>query len=209
MTVRVLLAAAVLSAAAFPVRAESFVVRGVEFSDELGGFRLLGVSGKGTKSDPFVVLEEITGTGTAVLVIRGLARLRLLDFEQFALGFRIRKMVLNVTRDTWYQFDLELRETLDVASDYGDGLSFDQAKIVERPFTSDRFPVSQELTEPYDGVRFTGGKVAPGETVAMNFAITDPTPLNEFYLMQTVTGPMAHAPPGAAPQEAMLTAPRR
>src|SRR5215831_10795679 len=46
---------------------------GLTFSDELGGFSILGVTGTGTLSDPFVVIEELHSSDDAVLVIRGLA----------------------------------------------------------------------------------------------------------------------------------------
>ncbi|MEQ8665706.1 MAG: hypothetical protein RIC16_08265 [Rhodospirillales bacterium] len=174
--------------------AETFVSRGVEFSDELGGFRLLGVTGQGTKYDPFIVAEEMLGPGTAVLVIRGLGGLTHQGFTTPAQGFRIRKVVLNGTGRAWRQFDLELREILDEPSSYADGLSFDQVQIVERPFTSDRFIFSNELREPYDGVQFSGGVVPAGDVVSFNFAITDPTPIPEFYLMQTASGPVAAIP---------------
>ena len=175
-------------------RAETFASRGVEFSDELGGFRLLGVSGNGTKYDPFIVAEEIFEPGTATLVIRGLGGLTHEGFTTPAQGFRIRKVVLNSTGQPWRQFDLELREALNEPSSYSDGLSFDQVQIVERPFTSDRFAFSNELREPYDGVQFSGGMVPAGDVVSFSFAITDPTPLPEFYLMQTASGPVALGP---------------
>ena len=40
------------------------------FSDELGGFEILGVSGTGSAGDPIVVEQRLTETGPAVLVIR-------------------------------------------------------------------------------------------------------------------------------------------
>lgn len=56
-------------------RAESIVSHGVEFGDELGGLRLVSVAGSGARDDPFIVVEEYTGPGSAVPVIRGLDRL--------------------------------------------------------------------------------------------------------------------------------------
>lgn len=189
-----LVAAASMMLACNALRAETFVSRGVEFSDELGGFRLLGVSGNGTKYDPFIVAEEISGSGTATLVIRGLGGLTHQGHTTPAQGFRIRKVVVNSTGQTWRQFDLELRESLDEPSSYSDGLSFDQVQIVERPFTSDRFALSNELREPFDGVQFSGGVVTSGDVVSLNFAITDPTPIQEFYLLQTASGPVSSVP---------------
>lgn len=60
-----------LAFSSLPAHAEIFSTAGLYFSDELGGFRLISVSGSGSTSDPIVVVEEITELGPAVLVIRG------------------------------------------------------------------------------------------------------------------------------------------
>ena len=49
-----------LTVSASPAPAEEFTAGGLRFSDELGGFRLISVTGSGTASDPIVVVEEIT-----------------------------------------------------------------------------------------------------------------------------------------------------
>ena len=50
---------------------DTFTAGGLTFSDELGGFRLISVSGTGTSADPIVIVEEVTDVGPAILVIRG------------------------------------------------------------------------------------------------------------------------------------------
>ena len=40
------------------------------FSDELGGFRIAGVCGTGTKDDPIVITEELNSAVPVTLVIR-------------------------------------------------------------------------------------------------------------------------------------------
>ncbi len=40
------------------------------------------------------------------------------------------------------------------------------------------------LDEPYDGVAFGGGAVAPGDRVALHMVITDNAPKGVFYLVQ-------------------------
>lgn len=43
------------------------------FSDELGGFHITGVSGSGSKDDPFVVTEELNSATPVTLTIRAVA----------------------------------------------------------------------------------------------------------------------------------------
>lgn len=40
------------------------------FSDELGGFRIVGVSGAGTRDDPIMVKQELYSASEMVLTIR-------------------------------------------------------------------------------------------------------------------------------------------
>ena len=51
-------------------RAETWAAGSLTFSDELGGFKLLSVTGSGSFLDPIVIVEEIMDVGPAVLVIR-------------------------------------------------------------------------------------------------------------------------------------------
>ena len=90
-------------------------------------------------------------------------------------------------------FTLELREFFDRESPFGDGLSFGQATAAGRPFRSDRFAETIETTEPFDGVQFFTGLVAPGESVTGSVVITDTTPRWEFYLLQKRDSPLADA----------------
>jgi len=158
---------------------------GLTFSDELGGVRLLEGSGTGTLEDPVVLVEEIIDHGPAVIVIRGMqARFGNRINSQHDVGFAITKIVRNATSQPWTLFTLELREKLEQESPFGDGLSFGQASEAGRPFLSDRFEASFETREPYDGLQFFDGVVEPGETVVLNFVVTDTTPRWKFYLMQ-------------------------
>ncbi|MCE2491726.1 MAG: hypothetical protein J4F40_03840 [Alphaproteobacteria bacterium] len=166
-------------------RAESIVSHGVEFSDELGGLRLVSAAGSGTRDDPFIVVEEYTGPGSAVLVIRGLDRL----FGSASgimrpVGLVMRKIVKNGTRERWREFDLELREHFNHPSDYFDGLSFDQMKTMEHPAASDLFAHVRPVMEPFDYLRFSDGIVEPGETVSFEIVITDATPQPTIFLVQ-------------------------
>ena len=106
----------------------------------------------------------------------------------------------NGTRQPWSLFNLELREFFDRESPFGDGLSFGQATDAGRPFRSDRFVETLETTEPFDGVQFTNGLVAPGETVTLSVVITDTTPRWEFYCRSaTARSPTPRRWPPAGP----------
>lgn len=178
------------SAAAEPISLE-----GLTFSDELGGVVITGGWGSGSLDDPFVLVEEITADGPAILVIRGMThrfgnRIR----SHHEVGFALTKVVRNGTRQPWSLFNLELRELLDRSSPFGDGLSFGQATASGRPFASDGFAESIETREPYDGVQFQDGLIAPGETVAVSVVVSDTTPRWEFFLLQKRDSPLAAAP---------------
>jgi hypothetical protein len=178
-----------------PALAEPVSLDGLTFSDELGGFQIVKASGSGSLEDPFVVIEDLTADGPAILTIRGMShrfgnRIR----SHHDVGFALTKIVRNRTKHAWSLFNLELREFLDRASPFGDGLSFGQASEAGRPFRSDRFTETLETTEPFDGVQFFGGVVEPGESVSVNVVITDTTPAWQFYLLQTEDSPLAALP---------------
>jgi hypothetical protein len=155
--------------------------------------------GSGSLADPFVLVEEITSDGPAILVVRGMTH----GFgnrigSHHDVGFALTKMVRNGTGQPWSLFNLELREFFDRESPFGDGLSFGQATVAGRPFRSDRFGETLETTEPFDGVQFLNGLVGPGETVTVSVVITDTTPRWEFYLLQKRDSPLADAGRGPA-----------
>ena len=186
-----------------PVLAEPVSLDGLTFSDELGGFDIVGASGSGSLEDPFVVVEEITADGPAILTIRGMShrfgnRIR----SHHEIGFALTKILRNRTKRPWSFFNLELREFLDHASPFGDGLSFGQASEAGRPFRSDRFTDTLDTTEPFDGVQFLGAEVGADETVVVNVVITDTTPRWEFYLLQTRGQPAGGA--GAAQDHQLM-----
>jgi hypothetical protein len=179
-------------AAAAVAGAEPVTLDGLTFSDELGGLRLERGWGSGSLDDPFVLVEEITSDGPAILIVRGMThrfgnRIR----SHHEVGFALTKLVRNGTGQPWSLFNLELREFFDRESPFGDGLSFGQASDAGRPFRSDGFVESLETREPFDGVQFFDGLVAPGEIVALTVVVTDTTPRWEFYLLQKRDSPLA------------------
>lgn len=171
--------------------AKVWTAGGLTFSDELGGFRLISVSGLGSIEDPIVIVEELTGIDPVVLVIRGQqdrAPGAATGGDVIAgrpiLYLAVIKIVLNRSRRVWGGFDLELQQELGSPSPYGDGLSFDQMGGFGARLHSDRFAANRQIYEPYDRVRFELGSVDPGAQARFRFFITDPTPVPEFYLLQ-------------------------
>lgn len=164
--------------------AEPMTSEGVTFSDELGGFVIRSLTGTGRLEDPFVLVEEVTGDGEAVLVVSGLGA----DFgnrveTQHATGFALHKVVINSTSQNWVNYEIELREDRTASSPYEDGLSFGQA--AERPpVSSDRFETVASVDEPYDGLSFQSGLVAPGNSVTFTMIVTDETPRSAFLIVQ-------------------------
>ena len=188
-----LAAMALIFLAAFPATPEDFKDRAhvwragpYSFSDELGGFRILGVSGSGRKDDPFVIREEFTSSSPATMVIRAAAPIR--PFDQsgaFASGFmHLRVVVINNSGQAWVEFEFELQELYRQPSVFGDGLSFDQRRSDSDNISSDSFAEFSRDFEPYDRLRFRDGKVDPLATAGFSFLITDFTPRSQFYLLQ-------------------------
>ena len=158
--------AAGLGLALAPAAADPVVLEGLSFSDELGGLEIVEARGRGSLEDPFVLVEEVTNNGPAILVVRGMThrfgnRIR----SHHEIGFALIKVVRNRTDQPWSLFNIELRELFGEPSPFGDGLSFGQATDAGRPFSSDRFAESLETREPFDGVQFYDGLVPPGATV--------------------------------------------
>jgi hypothetical protein len=175
-----------------PVPAAPVTLGGITFSDELGGVVLHRGWGTGSQSDPFVLVEDITDDGPAVLVVRGLrGRLGGTLGTQNQLGFALRKIVTNRTGRDWHAFELELRERLEQVSTYEDGLSFGQAALSRRGFSADRYAAVDATDEPLDAIVFSDGLVSPGETVVVSAMVTDYTPRDEFFLLQRRESPIA------------------
>ena len=182
-----------VSAAADPI-----TLGGVTFDDRMGGVTLVDGWGRGTLDDPFVLVEEITELGPAILTILDLSA----EFgnrigSHHTAGFALTKIVRNRTQRVWREFTFELQEFVGYTSPYEDGLSFGQATSSGRPFASDGYVKIRESNEPADRVTFSGGVVRPGETVAFTVVVTDMSPKPVFYLVQNRGSFVARAP--AAP----------
>ena len=156
------------------------------FSDELGGFRILDVSGTGAREDPFVVVEEFFSSSPVTLTIRATAPVRPLDRSGFFANgdLHVRIEAVNGSGQAWVEFEFELQEVRDRPSLFGDGLSFDQRKEKTETIGSDSFARFSRDFEPYDRLLYRDGHVDPGASAGFSFFITDFTPRSEFYLVQ-------------------------
>lgn len=156
------------------------------FSDELGGFRIAGVSGAGTKGDPIVIQEEMNSASPVTMVIRTVRPIRPFDYSgRYANGFlHVRIEMLNNSELPWIEFEFELQEQLGKASVFGDGLSFDQRRTDSGNIWSESFGQYSRAFEPYDRLLFRKGKIDHLDSASFNFMITDFTPRWEFFLVQ-------------------------
>jgi len=185
-TASLLLAAFIAVPAARAESGSVWLAGAYTFSDELGGFRIVGASGTGRKDDPLIITEEFTSASPATMVIRATMPIR--PFDQsgvFANGFmHFRIVVLNNSGQPWVEFEFELQEIYQQASVFGDGLSFDQRRADTGNISSDSFSEFSRDFEPYDRLLFRGGKVDPLATAGFSFLVTDFTPRSQFYLVQ-------------------------
>jgi hypothetical protein len=163
-----------------------WVAGAYSFSDELGGFRITGISGTGAKDDPLVIQEELHSATPVIMVIRTARPIRPFDYSgYYANGFlHVRIEVLNNSKLPWIEFEFELQEQLGRASVFGDGLSFDQRRTESGNIWSESFAEYSRDFEPYDRLLFRQGKIDHLDTASFNFFVTDFTPRWEFYLVQ-------------------------
>jgi hypothetical protein len=156
------------------------------FSDELGGFHITGISGRGTLADPIVLEEELNSATPVTLTIRTTRPIRPFDASgDYANGILYMHIkVLNNSGQAWIEFEFELQEILDQPSTFGDGLSFDQRSKNPTNIVSSNFAEFDRDFEPYDRLLFKNGKIDPLESGSFDFLITDYTPRWTFYLVQ-------------------------
>ncbi|TIO55449.1 MAG: hypothetical protein E5X98_21150, partial [Mesorhizobium sp.] len=122
------------------------------FSDELGGFRITGASGIGTKDDPLVITEELNSATPVTLTIRAIRPIEAFGRAgNVANGVMYMRIdVLNNSSLPWVEFQFELQEILDQPSVFGDGLSFDQRNKNPDNIVSSNFADFDRQFEPYD-----------------------------------------------------------
>ena len=170
-----------------PVASQKPLVAGAySFSDELGGFRIISASGTGSRSDPFVIQEEMNSATPVTMVIRTIRPIRPFDFSGlYANGFmHMRVEILNNSNLPWIEFEFELQEHFGEPSVFGDGLSFDQRRTDSENISSTSFFEFSRAYEPYDRLLFRGGEIDHLETASFGFLMSDFTPRWEFFLVQ-------------------------
>lgn len=156
------------------------------FSDELGGFIIRNVSGKGTPDDPIVIEEELNSASPVTLTVRAAAIGDAISPEGnlATSSLFLRVVILNGSGQSWIEFEFELQEILNKPSDFGDGLSFDQRRENSGSIGSSAFTHFDRDFEPYDRLLFSQGKLDANQTAEFNFALTDFTPRWRFYIVQ-------------------------
>lgn len=156
------------------------------YSDELGGFRILSVTGTGTREDPVEIAQEFEKAGETLLVIRAERPIRLhsssLDYANGMIHMRI--VAFNNSGLPWIGYELELQERRGEPSIFGDGLSFDQRRTDGEMLASTAFRKYDRDYEPFDRILFTEGAIDPLKSGAFEVYITDFTPKRTFYLKQ-------------------------
>lgn len=189
-------------------RAAPIAHQGLVFSDELGGFNLVSVSGNGTLEDPIVVIEEVTGDRAIALTIRNFGR----GFgnrigSQHVAAFAMKKIVVNKTDRTWRNYQMELREVTTRHSPYSDGLSFGQNSFIGTAYTKSNFSSLQRFDEPEDTLGFSGAEILPGGQAEFSFIISDMSPVSVFYLMQVPLQPLSQGDPTAVTSDWAISLP--
>ncbi len=166
--------------------ARMFEAGAYSFSDELGGFRITGASGIGTRDDPLVITEELNSATPVTLTIRTTKPIQTFGKAgEFANGIMYMRLnVLNNSGQAWIEFQFELQEILNQPSVFGDGLSFDQRNKTPENIWSSNFADFDRDFEPYDRLLFRNGKVDPLKTASFEFLMTDYTPRWTFYVVQ-------------------------
>lgn len=163
------------------------------FSDELGGFKIRGVSGIGTKTDPILIEQEMLSASPVTLVIRVSTKISTSgQTGRFATGMMHMKFrTLNNSGIAWNEYEFELQEQLGLPSVHGDGLSFDQRRVNPENRSSDSFRIHSTDFNPHDRLVFADGHVDPLEVADFKFFITDFTPKLEFYIRQDPRIPLS------------------
>jgi hypothetical protein len=156
------------------------------YSDERGGFSIVGISGTGTLEDPIVLVQELHSASPVTLVVRAIKPIRPRFMEgDFANGFIYLQLVtLNNSGLPWLEFEFELQEIEGEPSTFGDGLSFDQRKTDSDTISADLFTHYSRDYEPYDRLLFQDGHADPLETVSFRFLVTDFTPRCCYFIVQ-------------------------
>ncbi|MFE0013834.1 hypothetical protein ACFWXH_03235 [Mesorhizobium sp. NPDC059054] len=155
-------------------------------SDELGGFHITNVSGKGTRNDPAVIDEELDSPAPVTLTIRTTRPTVPFDPSgDYASGqLYLRINALNNSGEPWIEFAFELQSAVDYPSDDADGLSFDQRNVNPDNIHSANYAEYHREMRPYDRLLFKNGLADPRHVAEFEFLVTDYTPHLAIYMVQ-------------------------
>ncbi len=183
----------------------TIALQGISFSDELGGFDLERVTGKGSISDPFVVVERVSNPDGATLVFRATPVLGNLIGSPDRIGFALVKVMVNATGHDWSSLEVELQSKFGVPSDHTDELSYGQGSDAGRPFTSSVFRHVTLIDEPYDRIEFDDGTVPPGGSVVLRFVVSQPASMQKAFIVQRPGRPVAFQRPKRRDERHLVT----
>jgi hypothetical protein len=174
-----------------PAHSGSISLHGIIFSDELGGFVLERVTGRGSIADPFVVVERLSDPDGATLVFRAEPVLGNLIGSPDRIGFALVKVIRNATGNDWTSLEVELQSKQGVPSDHTDELSFGQGSSAGRPFTASAFARITLIDEPFDRIEYSEGNVPVGGAVTLHFVVSLPGDLKEVFIAQRPGRPVS------------------
>lgn len=155
------------------------------FSDELGGHKIISVSGIGSQKDPIIILQKMETLRPSTITVRNLKRY-LHNDSSFSAWTSIHLQIVthNISAASWIGYLFELQEELGKPSIYGDGLSFNQMTRNDKDFRSDRFLQHSVEFEPGDRLIFNDGWVNQREIVQFDLFVLDLSPTDVFYIVQ-------------------------
>ena len=169
---------------ASPAAGGSIIHEGISFSDEGGDFTILKVTGTGSLTDPFVVVENITGKNP-ILIIRGLdERFGNRIGSNTPFGMALVKLAVNHSGLPWYGYRIEVRSRLKSPSPDSDGVSFAQGWDGRQTMGSNGFHYLMVTDTPYDALNFSDGWIEENNSVSFSVFITDLRLKPEIYLLQ-------------------------
>jgi hypothetical protein len=167
-----------------PAAAGSITHEGISFSDESGDFTILKVTGTGSLSDPFVVVENVTGK-EPILIIRGLdERFGNRIGSNSPFGMALVKLAVNHSGRPWYGYRIEIRSRPRSPSPDSDGVSFAQGWHGRDTMGSNGFHHFVVTDAPYDALNFSDGWIDENNSVSFSVFITDLRLKPEIYLLQ-------------------------
>lgn len=156
-------------------------------SVESGGISLTSYNftTSGSSSSPWTIAEDMTSVGTLKFSAPqvGYVLPHPSGTKTHSSGSWFSTTITNNSTSAWTSFELELQSVLGIASTDGDGLSFAQGGGLT--FFADKFNAYTRIENVRDYLNFNTGTVGIGESVTFNFAITDNSANNPFWLLQT------------------------